>query len=312
MHNYDATGKADRICEMGYYAMVSMGSQYRGLKQYKKAIELLHAAEEFCPRRNEHLCFLAEIHWELRDYNTMLKYTTRMMAPERTLPYPDFVFLLSTNIYHDSGAYPQHLHQIALAGVKEAPSNPLTVSKIAKKRIFVVDDFYADPHAVRNFALSAEYAADNDWYKGSRSVQKFLTPEMKEAFEDIMGIKIRQWETHGMNGSFQYCTPQDLLVYHYDSQTWAGMIYLTPDAPYDCGTSLFASKTTKARHLHDDPDGASFAGGFYDSTKFDLVDSIGNIFNRLVLFDAQCFHSASKYFGSNINDSRLFHLFFFD
>ena len=57
-----------------------------------------------------------------------------------------------------------------------------------------------------------------------------------------MGIKIREWETHGMNGRFQYCVPQDPLVYHNDAQTWAAMVYLTPDAPPECGTSLYVSK----------------------------------------------------------------------
>lgn len=312
MHNYDATGKPDRICEMSYFAMTSIGSQYRTMKEYGKAIEHFLAAEPFCPRRNEHICCLAEIYWELRDYKKMLEYTTMLMQPDRTMPFPDYVFLMSTRAYHDTDQYVSYLHQVALEGIATYKEKPLKVNPLAKKRIFVVDNFYTDPHAVREFALSTEYKSDVDWYKGNRSVQKFLTPEMKEAFENIMGIEIREWETHGMNGSFQYCTPQDLLVYHYDSQTWAGMIYLTPDAPYDCGTSLYASKTTKARHLDDDPANISFAGGFYDSTKFDLVDSIGNVFNRLVLFDARCFHSASKYFGKTIQDSRLFHLFFFD
>ena len=311
MHNYEQTGEPARICEMGYWAMTSMGNANRMLKNYSASIECYKKADAFCPRRNEHLTFLAEVYWELRDYPMMLSVTTRMMEPSRTLPYPDFVFILNTNIYHDSGQYPQQLHAIALDGMKEKP-NVFKLNHSPKKRVFVVDNFYADPHAVRDYALSVNYKPDNDWYKGNRSVEKYLTPHIKEAFESIMGVKIREWESHGMNGSFQYCTPQDLLVYHHDSQTWAGMVYLTPDAPYDCGTSLYASKTTKARHLDDDPSGVSFAGGFYDSTKFDLVDSIGNVFNRLVLFDARSFHSASKYFGKDITDSRLFHLFFFD
>ena len=89
------------------------------------------------------------------------------------------------------------------------------------------------------------------------------------------------------------------------------MIYLTPDAPYDCGTSLFASKNG-ARKSSDANIGTAFDGGFYDSTKFDLIDSIGNVFNRLFIFDAQNIHAASKYFGQTIEDSRLFHIFFFD
>jgi glycosyltransferase involved in cell wall biosynthesis len=319
-HDYDRTNQPNRLCEMGYYAMNSIGNSYRFLGQTEKAIEYFKRAEPFCSRRNDHLIWLAETYMHLGDFDEMLKYTTEIMKPERTMPFPDFVFIISTDMYHDTSEYPKNLHNVALQNATKKEEsmnycelkNQLTVNPNRKKRIFVVDDFYADPIAVRNFALGSAFEANNNWYKGSRSIEKYRPTEIKEAFENIMGIKIREWESHGMNGSFQYCTPEDLLVYHYDSQTWAGMIYLTPNAPYDCGTSLWASRITNARHVDQDPEDRSFAGGFYDQTKFELVDTIGNVFNRLVLFDARCFHSASKYFGKTIDDSRLFHLFFFD
>jgi hypothetical protein len=55
-----------------------------------------------------------------------------------------------------------------------------------------------------------------------------------------------------------------------------------------------------------------FQNGFLDPTQFDVVDVIGNVYNRLVLFDAQFIHAASCYFGNNISNGRLFQLFFFD
>ena len=188
---------------------------------------------------------------------------------------------------------------------------PLKLNRKPQMTTCVVDNFYADPMAVRNFALKQEFVEEKDYYKGCRTKHQYFLPGTKEAFEKIMGIQIREWESHGMCGKFQYCTAQDSLVYHHDGQTWAAMIYLTPDAPYDCGTSLFASKNG-ARKSSDANIGTAFDGGFYDSTKFDLIDSIGNVFNRLFIFDAQNIHAASKYFGQTIEDSRLFHIFFFD
>jgi hypothetical protein len=55
-----------------------------------------------------------------------------------------------------------------------------------------------------------------------------------------------------------------------------------------------------------------FKTGFYDSTQFDLVDSVGNVYNRLILFNAKMIHAAPTYFGERLDDSRLFQLFFFD
>jgi hypothetical protein len=116
-----------------------------------------------------------------------------------------------------------------------------------------------------------------------------------------------------MNGRYQYCVPEDRLVYHYDSQTWAAMIYLTPDAPYPTGTSFYAHRQSRIRHVDEHPQSNDcFAGGFYDSTKFELVDTIGNVYNRLVIFDARLYHAATGYFGKTIDDARLFQIFFFD
>ena len=190
------------------------------------------------------------------------------------------------------------------------PTNTINLNH--SNRLWVVDNFYSDPMSVRDYALKQEYEDQSDWYKGRRTIDQHFVPGTKKAIESIMGIKIKEWESHGMCGRFQYCTPQDSLVYHFDGQTYAAMIYLTPNAPYQCGTSFYAHRETGVRHESDFNSDVAFSGGFYDKTKFELVDTVGNIFNRLVIFDAKCLHAASEYFGTTIEDSRLFHIFFFD
>jgi len=179
------------------------------------------------------------------------------------------------------------------------------------KRIFVVDNFYSDPYAVRECALKQKFIEDLRYYKGKRTQEKFFVPGTKKTFETIIGQSINVWDEYGMNGIFQTCNAEDLLVYHTDLQQWAGMIYLTPNAPFECGTSMYAHKETGKRHQDEGVD-ECFEGGFYDSTKFELVDTVGNVFNRLVIFNGKCIHAASKYFGKTLEDSRLFHMFFFD
>lgn len=44
----------------------------------------------------------------------------------------------------------------------------------------------------------------------------------------------------------------------------------------------------------------------------ETFDSIGNVYNRLVIFNAQYIHGVTEYFGEDINNSRLFQLFFFN
>lgn len=307
----NATG----IHEMSYFSAFSIGLGYKYLGEIDKAIEWFKKSEKYCPIRNEHIVYLAQTYNELGQYEKMLEMTSILVDPNRKLPFPDYYFLIDTNLYQDSGTYPQELHNYALSKVNESQKtiNSFSINVSTKPRLWIVDDFYENPYDVREFALQQEFEANLDYYKGNRSKQQFIIPGTKEAFEKIIGRKITNWaETHGMCGRFQYCTAQDDLVYHCDGQTLAGMVYLTPDAPFSCGTSLFAHKRTGLRNENDFGDENPFEGGYYDRTKFELVDTAGNVFNRLVIFDAKCIHSANEYFGTDITNSRLFHLFFFD
>jgi len=179
------------------------------------------------------------------------------------------------------------------------------------KKFFIVNNFYSDPNAVREYALGLEYVSDLRYYKGLRSVGTYLFPRLKETFEEILGMEIFDWEK-GPNGCFQITSAEDPQVYHFDYQKWAAMIYLTPNAPIESGTRLMRSRLNQTDHSTDSNIDQAFSGGFLDSTKFDIVDFAGNLYNRLVIMDAQSIHSAGPYFGQNRDNSRLVQLFFFN
>ena len=182
---------------------------------------------------------------------------------------------------------------------------------------WIVDNFYKDPDSVREFALAQEYQVNNDGeqgYIGQRTIQQYLFPGLKEEFERIIGQKITRWEDHGMNGRFQMAKAGEPLVYHCDDQRWAGMLYLTPNAPYQCGTTTYALKGTDIRHKEHPEILRCFQPGSrnFDGTPFEQVDVFGNVYNRLVIFNARYLHSASEYFGFNSENCRLWQMFFFD
>ena len=182
----------------------------------------------------------------------------------------------------------------------------------ATKRLFIVDNFYKDPHTVRHIALTMEFEPDLRFYKGLRSKQTYRPQEIKQTFERTIGEPITIWDEHGFNGCFQITTAEDPQVYHCDVQKWAAMIYLTPGAPSDSGTRMHVHKKTGLSHGTEPDIGNAFAGGFFDSTKFDTVALAGNVFNRLVIMDAKHIHSAGTYFGNSKETGRLVQLFFFD
>ena len=176
----------------------------------------------------------------------------------------------------------------------------------------VVDNFYKNPDKMREFALKQNFVENPKYHKGKRAIDSsFRFPELKIQFESILGKQITNWDMYEVNGCFQYCIAEDKAVYHCDLQTYAGIIYLTPDAPPQAGTSFYRSKHTKKMKLEEDDD-IVFSTGNYDSTQFELVDTVGNLYNRLILFDAKMFHAAPVYFGNQLKNGRLFQLFFFD
>jgi hypothetical protein len=199
----------------------------------------------------------------------------------------------------------------------------LKINPTLNRDFVVIDNFYENPMDVREFALSTDMKMHEDYHKGNRTDEIYIAKGTKERFEDLLGKEITKWD-FGTNGCFQFCTAEDKLVYHTDGQMWAGAVYLTPDAPVQCGTSFFKSKINgwhkepseeEAKKLGVDPTAIHseiFSSGFYDRTNLELVDTVGNVFNRLTLWNAKLIHAASEYFGSDKNNSRLFQLFFFD
>ncbi len=182
-----------------------------------------------------------------------------------------------------------------------------------RPHVVVVDDFLADPDAIRALALRQTFDPDERYYKGKRSRERFLHEFDHRVFARLLNGAIVDWERHAMSGRFQWCNPTDPLVYHADGQTHAATIYLTPNAPPESGLSLWRSKVTGARRPSDEATNIrTFDGNLLDPTKWELVDKIGNVYNRLVLWDATMIHSASCYFGTELQNARLFWMFFFD
>ena len=193
-----------------------------------------------------------------------------------------------------------------------------TNKKDPKGRAWIVDDFYEDPDAIREFALKQYYTCDSKEHGGvgCRTRKQFLFDDVKEQFEKIMGKKITNWrETYQICGVFQYGTAGIPNVYHVDAQQYAAMVFLTPNAPFQSGTKIVANKKSKIYHSSQSDNILDYfpqQETFVDGTLFEDVDVFGNVYNRLVIFDGKALHSACDYFGHDINSGRLWQMFFFD
>lgn len=174
--------------------------------------------------------------------------------------------------------------------------------------LLIIDNFYANPDAVRAFALSQPFGVKGN-YPGART-DSFLTDDVKIAIADKMKFagNVTDWMvSSGYTGSFQLTTAQDRTWIHADyNNMWAAVCYLTPDAPHTGGTGLFRHKASGDHSkVNDEHEG-------YDYTKWDLFDTIGNKYNRLVIYRGDLFHASLDYFGDTAENGRLFQTFFFN
>ena len=177
-----------------------------------------------------------------------------------------------------------------------------------KTNVIIVDNFYSNPDGVRSFALSQEFKQRGN-FPGMRT-DSFVTEDTKDTIQTILrnaGGLIKNWNIQeGLTGSFEMAMAKDRSWIHTDHfNTWAGVIYLTPDAPLSGGTGMF-------RHIRTGAEVASQLDGYesLDYTKWELTDIIANRYNRLVLYRSDMFHTSLDYFGNTKETARLFQLFF--
>jgi hypothetical protein len=197
--------------------------------------------------------------------------------------------------------------------------NPLKITSDNETPVaIIVEDVYEDVDEVRKFALSQEFGSTGN-YPGQRT-RCFATEEMKNFLQKCVypyGGKIIQFNMDGdnsqnVNGSFQYTTAYDRSWMHTDGYTnWAGMIYLTPDAPLSGGTGLFRYESGERWASENLEDRIPFNTISQDLTKWEQIDNFGNIYNRLIIFNSKHYHMSLDYFGSDMETGRLFQVFFF-
>ena len=181
-----------------------------------------------------------------------------------------------------------------------------------KKELLVLDNFYNNPDQVRQVALDSSFGVRGN-FPGQRTVP-YMNESIKQVFQTIirpLGGEITYWGDK-YTGAFQYTTKDDQSWVHCDHfTTWAAICYLTPDAPFSAGTGIFRHKETG---LSQKPDNEELSDKLcedgMDQSKWDLVDVMSNVFNRLVIYRGDLYHKSLDYFGKTKEDGRLFQTFF--
>lgn len=183
-----------------------------------------------------------------------------------------------------------------------------------------ISNFYDNVDEVREFALQQRWRENPSHFPGKRTAP-FLNDSTKELIQSAIRPLAGEvtWWGSTESGCFQYTTAADRSWIHSDATTtWAGIIYLTPDAPLSAGTGIFRHKRTGltswvySDHTPEETNSAPHATDSMDMTKWELVDRIGNVYNKLILYRGDLFHVSLDYFGKDMYDGRLFQTFFFN
>jgi len=175
--------------------------------------------------------------------------------------------------------------------------------------VVIVDDYYPDPDAMRRFALAQEFAVSGN-YPGMRT-KSFATDEDRRKFESILGRKITYFP-EGYNGSFQIVTGDLKSWIHRDLTRYGAVAFLSPNPPVNSGTILYRHRATGLLRARTKEEEDLLNLDANDESKWEVIDRIGNKYNRLVLFDGFLSHKSDTYFGSDKESGRLFQTFFFD
>ena len=196
--------------------------------------------------------------------------------------------------------------------------------KPVKGSLIIVDNFYNNVNEVRSFVLTQEFTVKGN-YPGQRTVsyatedlkniiQKYVEPFAGKITEFPIPKEDQSDAAAIYNGSFQYTVARDRSWIHTDKwNNWAGVLFLTPEAPLSAGTAFYrfmdgSRSQEDTNFLQNQEQIDRFT---QDLTKWELVDRVGNVFNRLILFDAHNYHMSQDYFGDSKENGRLFQVFFF-
>lgn len=197
--------------------------------------------------------------------------------------------------------------------------------------VTIIENFYVDPDAVRKFALAQEYTYCGDYenqqygWPGCRTKDLF---ELDKTLFEMVCKKLvsvfhnteHDYMRWAITTNFQSSTADyGEGVMHTDENTiFAGVLFLTPDAPLNAGTSLYRKNATFNQQKYEQAlalnDKIYKANGKLVPTDyhsmFDEVVRVNNVYNTLILFEGDQYHTANQFFGDTLENSRLTQVFF--
>jgi Family of unknown function (DUF6445) len=196
-----------------------------------------------------------------------------------------------------------------------------------RRFLLVREDFYSDPVEVRRIAQSMKFEETED-VTGFMTSEVYHQPGVRRRLERLLGVKITRWDEDGDSGNgifyqaFSRGTQKEVPGVHFDEpyDDITVLIYLTPGLPADCGTSLWRHRKTGLVNAPTQRDARRLGtklSRLRDRLETDSenrqrwveLDRAGYGFNRMVAYASGMLHSASRHYGANLGDGRIYQTF---
>lgn len=193
--------------------------------------------------------------------------------------------------------------------------------------VFAQDNFYPEPGRVYRAALEAAYH-EPEGVTGWRSTTVHHEPGVRARLQKLLGLRITRWDTDPAEGNGVFymglaCgSRKEVPAVHFDhpADDITVVVYLTPNLPVDCGTSLWMHRSTGLTDAATSSDARRL--GRSRAELLDLlardsryrrrwveIDRIGYCFNRMVAYPSGQLHSATRHHGTLLDHGRFYQTF---
>ena len=233
--------------------------------------------------------------------------------------------LVTSNINNVNGVNPEYQENLKKGIEKQMKYKKLfddIQTRTPSCGLIVIDNFHKNPYEVRKHILTLPFSVRGN-HPGQRTVS-YATQKMKDIIQEYVmpfGGRIKDFpipdenkDDDICNGAFQYTTSRTRSWVRNDRiNNWGGILHMTPNAPLQSGIAFYKFKDgTECKRDQDILENSQETDmHMQDMTKWQLVDKVGNVFNRLILFNSTRFHMSLDHFGDSKENGRLFQVFFF-
>jgi hypothetical protein len=190
----------------------------------------------------------------------------------------------------------------------------------------VIDDFLADPKAVRQRALGLNYE-NAGAYPGRNSIEHIKIEGLEKEVSFIVQERLCEPNPLHSHAKCRLTLASDYEPgrIHVDPSFWSGILYL--NRPEDCqgGTEFYRhipTGTDEVPRVMEEINALGYAssaemshqilekdGG--DRSKWELTMTVPMKFNRLLLLRPWLWHTSGPGFGNSVENGRLVYLMFF-